>query len=103
MSDSSASSKQRPRSAARANRAQVRAMHARAASTRMEQFSEADAQAANQIVGAATAVGKKRPAVRQIFLTRSQEYDFIRADMRRLIITAAALFVVMIAMLFILD
>jgi hypothetical protein len=78
-------------------------MHARAASSRVEQFSEAQVQEAEQFVPLASAVGKKRPAVRQIFLTRPQEYAFIRADMRRLIITAVGLFVLMIVMLFILD
>jgi len=79
-------------------------MHARAASSRTQQFSETDVIAANQIVGAgAAAVGKKKQTVRQIYLTRDQEYAFIRADMRRLLITAAGLFVLMIALLFILD
>jgi hypothetical protein len=36
-------------------------------------------------------------------LTRAQEYAFIKADMRRLIIIASSLFVLMIVLLFILD
>ena len=105
MSDRSASSNQpTSRATARANRAQVRAMHARAASSRTQQFSETDVIAADQIAGVGVAaVGKKKQAVRQIYLTRAQEYAFIRADMRRLLLTAGGLFVLMIALLFLLD
>jgi hypothetical protein len=79
-------------------------MHARAASSRTQQFSETDVIVANQISGAGVAaVGRKKQAVRQIYLTREQEYAFIRADMRRLLLTAGGLFVLMIALLFVLD
>lgn len=113
MSDRTSTSKQKPtyapggrpsRSVARANRAQVRAMHARAAASRAGQFSETEEGLAARAAQPPAAVGgRNRPAVRQIFLTRQQEYAFIRSDIRRLIITAGALFVLMIVLLFILD
>lgn len=84
-------------------------MEARAASSRVEQFSldeRADdfAEIAAQRGGAAAmTAARRRPVARPMFISRAQEYAFIRADMRRLIITAALLFVVMIVLLFILD
>jgi hypothetical protein len=40
-----------------------------------------------------------RPAV----LTREQEYQYIRADMRRLIITAGSLLLLMVLLLFLIE
>jgi hypothetical protein len=36
-------------------------------------------------------------------LTREQEYTFIKADLRRLLITAGSLAVVMVALLFVIE
>lgn len=44
-----------------------------------------------------------RAAERPTDLTRSQEYRYIRADLRRLLITAAALLVVMLALLVVIE
>jgi len=46
---------------------------------------------------------RKRILARPVVLSRAQEYAFIRADMRRLGLTAGALFVVMVVLLFIVD
>lgn len=91
------------RSAARANRAQVRAMQARAASARAPQFSDSEDAPPLPTLGGTAVAGRGRPVVRQAFLTRKQEYAYIRGDIRRLIITAGGLFVLMIVLLFILD
>lgn len=113
MSSSSPSPKQTGSTATRAtgkatpkvNRSQIRAMESRAASAPMEQFSltgeEAAALAATR--GGASAVSRRKPVARTFFLSRAQEYVFIRADMKRLIITACGLFVLMIGLLIFLD
>jgi hypothetical protein len=45
----------------------------------------------------------KRTAARPIALTKDQEYRFIRTDLMRLVITAGLLFVLMIALLFVVQ
>jgi len=51
----------------------------------------------------AAAGTRRRPVARPQLLTRAQEYAYIRGDMRRLIIIAGALLVLMIVLLFFLD
>jgi hypothetical protein len=83
-------------------------MEARNATTHPESFSSPDdfEVTADPMVTrtATTAVlRQRRPVARPRVLTRAQEYAFIKADMRRLIIIASSLFVLMIVLLFILD
>jgi hypothetical protein len=59
-----------------------------------------------QAVGTASAVAAPRRArVRNVVhpLSREQEYAFIHADLRRLLITAGLVAVVMLAMLLVFD
>jgi hypothetical protein len=85
------------RSGSRPNRAQLRAAEVRAA--------ESGALAATPVTAAAPAVrpSRNRAPARVIGLSREAEMRYQRSDLRRLLITAAALFVLMIALLFILD
>lgn len=84
-------------------------MEARAASTRHEQFSleegspEFDAVVERRSGAASLMAARRKPVARPVLLTRAQEYAFIRGDMRRLIITASALFVLMVIFLFVFD
>ena len=47
----------------------------------------------------------RRPAAQPVAptITRAQEYDFIRVDLRRLLITAAVVLVLMLALLFVIE
>jgi len=45
----------------------------------------------------------KRPVNRPIILTKEQEYAYIKADMRRLLITAGSLLAVMIVLLYVVE
>lgn len=47
--------------------------------------------------------GSARPVVTVRKLTREQEYGFIRADLRRLLITAGSLAAVMVVLLFVIE
>lgn|GEM_PF-2917485 len=87
------------------NRSQIRAMESRAASTPMDQFSLTgdDVSELSTARAGSSAISRKKPVQRTFFLSRAQEYGHIRADMKRLIITASGLFVVMLALLVILD
>jgi hypothetical protein len=80
-------------------------MEARSISTTPEAFSRpTDVEDAVVVSGAGSgAISRRRPVARPRVLTRSEEYAYIKADMRRLIITASVLFVVMIILLFVLD
>lgn len=44
-----------------------------------------------------------RPVARAVALTREQEMRYVRSDLRRLFYTAGVLFILMIALLIILD
>jgi hypothetical protein len=94
------------------NRAQMRAMEVRAAETLNPAapgaVTAADALDREPTGYAAapsrrTVASSRRPIARPIALTKEQEYRFIRADMRRLGVSAAALFVFMIALLIVVD
>lgn len=87
------------------NRSQIRAMESRAASTPMDQFSLTgdDVAALSTARAGSSAISRKKPVQRTFFLSRAQEYAYIRADMRRLIITASGLFVLMLVLLAVLD
>jgi len=56
------------------------------------------------IAGPRTAgIARRRPVAKPIVLTKEEEYRYIRADLRRLALTAGGLFVLMMALLFIVD
>jgi hypothetical protein len=50
-----------------------------------------------------SSVSRRRPVVRPIVLSREQEYAYIRQDMRRLLIIASALFLLMLVLLVIIE
>jgi hypothetical protein len=89
------STAQTRRSTARPNRAQLRAAEIRAA--------ESGAIVTGGVAPAAVATGRSRPMVRSFVLSRDAEMNYVRKDLKRLIITAGILFVLMIALLIILD
>lgn len=62
-----------------------------------------DAPVDQGVVSARRAATSRRAVARPLVLTKEQEYRFIQADLRRLATTAAALFVVMIVLLFVVD
>jgi hypothetical protein len=93
------------------NRAQLRAMEIRAAETLS---ADAEAAAVSNVAGAGGSGGPislprraaaltRRAIARPMVLSKEQEYRFIRTDLRRLILTAGSLFVLMVALLFIVD
>lgn len=101
---SRAGARRTERTPARANRAQLRAMEARAVVTVPEaSASSVEPETAVVASGGAAALTRRRPVVRARVLTRSEEYAYIKDDMRRLIITGSILFVVMIGLLLVLD
>ena len=99
----------------RPNRAQQRAMEVRAAETRVvpappPTAAEPDAVEVGSVTRRPVTTARGRTAgtriravARPITLTREQEYRFIRGDMRRLLMTASALVVLMIVLLFLIE
>jgi hypothetical protein len=96
---------------AKLNRAQLRAMEVRAAETLHPQpgpvpaptAAEVAETSAAQSLARRTVAASRRVVARPVALTREQEYRFIRADLRRLGLIAGVLFVLMIALLFVVD
>lgn len=96
---------------AKLNRAQLRAMEVRAAETRTPDVEPVAVSEYVDVGGAApadslprrAATAGRRVIARPMVLTKEQEYRFIRSDLRRLGITAVALFVLMIVLLFIVE
>jgi hypothetical protein len=94
---------------AKLNRAQLQAMEVRAAETLTPDLQAAavaeveEGSAAPLAMARRAALATKRAVARPIVLTKEQEYRFIRADLRRLGITAGSLFILMIALLFVVD
>ena len=82
------------------NRAQLQAMEARAATTPAESVAPRD-----PVPGAKRAPARtgRRTISRVYAITREAEYRYIRSDMRRLILVAAGLLVLMLVLLLILD
>ena len=82
------------------NRAQLQAMEARAAATPAEAVVPRD-----PVPGAKRAPARtgRRTINRVYAITREAEYRYIRSDMRRLILVAAGLLVLMLVLLLILD
>ena len=96
--------------ARRPNRSELRAAESRAAATvaapPATPSDVAEADLGGPVAGRASAarrLGRPRAVARPIVLSREQEYAFIRADLRRLLITAAGLFLLMIVLLFLID
>ena len=87
-------------------------MEIRSAETVTEMDELDHALADHQVVGLQQPAGaairrsvaaSKRTIARPVVLSKVQEYRFIRADLRRLLLTAGTLFVIMIALLFVVD
>jgi hypothetical protein len=90
--------------AAKISRAQVKAMEARSTATPVEITGQPALAAPAVSPTRATSVSSKRITyTRPIVLTKEQEYAYIREDMRRLVIIASGLLVLMLVLLFILD
>jgi hypothetical protein len=89
------SAPRKPANAARRpNRAQLKAAEVRSA----------ESIGVNNAVTAPVAAGPSSRAVsRGYILSRDREMAYVRNDLRRLIITASCLFVLMIVLLFLLD
>ena len=106
-SNSSTPVKRADKQGPRVTRARVQAMESRASATPVDVFStvEEDSHTVAAVEGGRTAasISKRRPVAKTYAISRALEYSYIRADMRRLIITASGLFVLMIVLLFILD
>lgn len=93
----------------RMNRAQLQAMEIRSAATVVEQHAggtgaailETAEPAATRRTGTPR-VARKQVA-RPVLLTRAQEFQYVRADLKRLAITAGALLAVMIVVLFVVE
>ena len=92
--------------AGRVNRAQVRAMQARAAAAPTDLASD-DVGPATATPGASrqsvASASRRRPVARPVVLSRDEEYAFIKQDMRRLAVIAGVLFLLMLVLLFIID
>ena len=90
------------------NRAQLQAMEIRKAATVVEEehggtgtaIIDLDAPKTKR-TGSSRLI--KRPVAKPVLLTRAQEFRYVRADLRRLAITASSLFAVMIVLLFIVE
>lgn len=102
----------------RPNRAQVKAMEARMAARPIVEripvvvvdsttVPTANPEVAPEAVGVPTGRARSRArtrtAPRPTGLTRAEEYRFIRSDLRRLLLTAGGLGVVMLALLLVLE
>lgn len=102
----------------RPNRAQVKAMEARMAARPIAEripvvvvdsttVPTANPEVAPEAVGVPTGRARSRArtrtAPRPTGLTRAEEYRFIRSDLRRLLLTAGGLGVVMLALLLVLE
>jgi hypothetical protein len=95
----------------RLNRAQQRAMEVRAAETRWDDPAAALGEPQPEEGGAtavatgtgASARARRKPVQRVFLLSRAQELMFIRSDLRRLIMIASVLLVVMLVLLFVVD
>lgn len=95
------------------NRAQVQAMEARTqrilsgpsqGTRNAAAVQETPMAATSRTTGVrSTARARNRAVARPMPLTRTEEYSYIRADLRRLLVTAGALLVVMIVLLFIFE
>ncbi len=92
------SSRKSARTVGRPNRAQIRAAEAR----NVVQAAPAPTVAVGT-TGTLAGPRGRRQIARVFSLSRDAELNYIRADLRRLIYTAGILFVLMIALLFILD
>lgn len=82
----------------------MQAMESRTMMTPTDVVSRLNAGASSlEASGGAAAAARRRPVAKVFVISREQEYAFIRGDMRRLIIIASSLFVLMIVLLFIFD
>lgn len=85
------------------SRAQIKAMEVRAAETVAVQSGAGVVTVAPEIAVAPQRTVTRRPMARPAVLTREQEYQYIRSDMRRLIITASSLLLLMVLLLLLIE
>jgi hypothetical protein len=81
-------------------------MEVRAAETRVEVASAAVIEEPVPVVEASPSFRRRRPSqmpLRIAALSRSQEYAFIQADFRRLLVTAGSLLVLMVVILVVVE
>ncbi len=91
---SASQARKNARTGARANRSQLRAMEVRSVETGHT----------SQVASVATTrTGRPRLVARSVVLSKAAEMRYQRNDLRRLLYTAGALFVLMIVLLVILD
>jgi hypothetical protein len=109
-SGGSGSGRNSVRRGAHVTRAQMRAMEARAAAVVVsdplatEEAGSEEPAELQPIRSSRVAANRRRSAAVKIYsIPRALEYTYIRADLRRLIITAASLLVIMIVLLVVLD
>lgn len=94
MSSKQSTPKRTSTAVRRPNRAQLKAAEVRSS----------ESIGANNVASApSAATATTKASGRGFVLTREQEMAYVRDDLRRLIITASGLFVLMIALLIILD
>ena len=92
---SASAARKNARTGSRVNRSQMRAMEVRSV--------ESGKAAVVPHQTTATRPGRTRQVARSVALSKEAEMQYQRNDLRRLLYTAGALFVLMIALLFILD
>lgn len=91
---SASQARKNARTGARVNRSQLRAMEVRSVETGHT----------SQVASVATTrTGRPRPVARSVVLSKAAEMRYQRNDLRRLLYTAGALFVLMVALLIVLD
>lgn len=84
------------------NRAQLKALAAQQAMANAPARSQrTDGEAEESVT--APDLSSATPNRRRAFMSREQEYRYIRADLNRLLIVSAVLFVVLVAILFVLN
>lgn len=106
MSSSPSSGGSATRPPRKPTRAQLRAMEARNAAVGREVPGvkiAADGVPATRKVAPATGNARLRQGGRTITLTREQEYDYITGDLRRLVVIASILLVLMLVILYIVE
>lgn len=107
------SAKQKPgakNASPKLNRAQLQAMEIRSAATVVEQHQGGTGTAIIETEDVAPIARRtsapratRKQVARPVLLTRAQEFAYVRADLRRLAITAGVLFAAMIIILFIVE
>jgi hypothetical protein len=85
------------------NRAQLKALAAQQAMANAPARPKRSDDEAEELAATGLDLSSVAPNRRRAFLSREQEYRYIRADLNRLLIVSAILFVVLVAILFFLN